>query len=85
MSGDEMLGQRREYQGRDVGHCDLCGAIVPESELREIEADATYAGDFESTRICKDCWERIHRGEIDVESLLIEEDERDMARGPVPW
>ncbi|HLT18746.1 MAG TPA: hypothetical protein VKZ96_04735 [Thermomicrobiales bacterium] len=86
MTGREMEAQRREIFGARVGYCDLCGAAAPLTELREIDGGPmAYGADFEPTVICQGCLERIYKGELDLEGLLIEEDDRRMARELVAW
>jgi hypothetical protein len=77
MSGEEREGQQREIFGLDVAHCDLCGMPTPTVQLREIESPSMFAEHDHALSACPTCWERVMRGEIDVESLVvIDEDER---------
>jgi len=85
MSGREYEAQRRAIFGTPIGYCDLCGFAVPPAELRQVEGGSMYADDVEPLQLCQQCWERIHKGELDVESLLIEEDERPTARELIAW
>lgn len=76
MSGSELEGQRRELFGLDIAHCDICGVAMPVAQLRDVESISLLAEHDHVNRICPACWDRIHQGEIDVESFLIEEEER---------
>jgi hypothetical protein len=76
MSGSELEGQKRNLFGLDVAHCDLCGVAMPVAQLREFESASPMAEHDHTYRICPACWDRIHLGEIDVESILQPEEER---------
>ncbi len=76
MSGEELIGQRRTHAGDDTAECDVCGIVVSSSQLRDVESSSLLAEHDHVNRICATCWERVSRGDIDLESLLIEEDER---------
>lgn len=75
MSGEEREGQQREILGRDIAHCDLCGMAVPASQLRAAESSHPLSDHDHPLMICPTCQERIQRGELDVETLLFDEDE----------
>lgn len=76
MSGEEIVGQLREIAGEQFAECDLCGDVFPVDALREIDGLSPQGEHDHIPRICDGCWERIHSGEIDVETLLLDEDER---------
>ncbi|CAN5770911.1 hypothetical protein BH23CHL2_BH23CHL2_35970 [soil metagenome] len=84
MSGEERFGQRREIFGSDTSRCDLCGTVVPSSELREIESTSPLADHDHVNMICSACTDRVLQGEIDIESFLIDDDEYP-DRNPGQW
>lgn len=75
MSGEELEGQRRELFGLDVVHCDICGVGIPTHDAIEIESPSSLAEHSESLLICPSCWKRIHAGELDLRTLLLDEEE----------
>lgn len=76
MSGDEILGQRRDIIGGGAyDECDLCGEVYPVSQLHEVDAGPQYAEADPPLRVCGSCSTRIATGELDPELLLHDEDD----------
>lgn len=75
MSGQEHEAQRREVFGADIASCDLCGTPFPAHQLSEISSGSPLSGHDHALRICATCQERILSGELDVKTILFDEDE----------
>lgn len=76
MSGDEILGQRRDIIGGAYDQCDLCAEVYPVSQLLEVDAGSQYAEADPPLRVCASCSTRIATGELNPELLLHGEDDR---------
>ena len=76
MSGEEREGQRRSVFGLDVEHCDICGAPTPVSQLQIVDSDSRLAEHTDAERICPDCVERILSGELGIENIMPEDEDR---------
>ena len=75
MSGEEILGQRSQITGGEYERCDLCNQLFPATQLEQITNSARF-GEFDETmRVCPTCQARIYSGELDVETMLSDDDD----------
>ena len=75
MSSEERTRHKWTVVGADLAECSLCGGQFSSVELRAIDSPSTLAEHDQVDWACPTCWERVLRGEIEIESLLPDEDE----------
>ena len=76
MSGEAREGQHRAVFGLDVEHCDICGAPTPVSQLHRVDGDSRLAEHTDAERICPACVKSILSGEMGIENIMPDENDR---------
>lgn len=63
---EDVVGLQRVVVGHDILECDLCGRSGPEASVERLAGARNIAEPVEFLHVCRDCRDRLERGEIEL-------------------